>query len=263
MFTGKLTDAYYKANLGYRALDEVIDITELFREQDEYPETYFPKQSDLPCSCEMLLSEQGVLTEGIAIFDSEVDRSVISLLLKQSKQKLLFDNSSVHSIENGELGKLLHKFSNPVMESIRYVNYINEKTILMIANPDTQPHVQTRLWQVDLECFEKVLLTDNAYYEFARPPLILTPCGFDGVVVAYYSEVERFGFINHDSTPKFSVLRIYSDKYLEGGDLVEFNHDAGTIVDVTFDTGALIVITDPNRPGKYDQPLRYWQVSIG
>ncbi len=262
LFSGKFTDAYYKANLGYRTLDKIVDVTEVFNDSDEYPETYFPRESDLPVRCEMLLSEQGGLTEGRAIFASEEDKPVISLLLKQSKQKLLFNNSSIHTIENGEFGKLLHKFNNPVMESIHYANYINEKTILMIANPEGQPHIQTHLWQVDLQSFEKRLLSGDTYYAFSRPPLVLTPSGFDGVVVAYYSEVERFGFVNHDSAPKFSVLRIYSDKFPEGIDLVEFSHEAGTIVDVACEAGNLIVITDPNRPAKYDRALRHWKISI-
>lgn len=263
LFAGRFTKAYIEDQQGYLVIHESVAVKEKINKIDIYPEELdceFPKKSDLPSTHKMLLTPEGKVKEGNVVFDKDPNETVVTLKTSVSGDTLVFNKANVHQLENGQLGKLLHQFGEPQEALIHEVNYINSDTILMLSTPMLKSNLQVQLWQVSLHNFKKTLLSDDAYYEHKVAPLVLVPAGFDGVLVAYYSKTKRYGLLSNRNMPKHSTLRIYSEQYEEGADLIEFNYEAGTIIDIAFEKKMLVVTTNPNRQGESDKALRYWHV---
>ena len=155
LFDGQFIAAFYRQELGYRTINTDVKVQVIFQEKEIFPTAYSPISSSLPEAHNILLSPDGMLEEGIIFVDEDPRKAVILLQLGQSDNQLVFTKNTVYESDGIQLGMQLYQFEQPEMESIHYVNYINDETILMIANPNTQPHVQTKLWQVNLKSFEK------------------------------------------------------------------------------------------------------------
>lgn len=260
VYSGDGITSYYDEQLGHRVINNQYTVKEVLEIKEQFPSSDIPRKSDLPEAQKKLLTPSGELEEGLRVFDNDPNETVLTLNLGASKKQLLFKGNTVYQVQGSKLSEQLHSFTEANIDSIRYVNYLDKDTMLMVARATNKR--ETDLWQVDLNSYAMLHLSDESYYEFERPPLVFTPDGFDGVIAIYYSETERFGFINHFSTPKYSTLRIYSPKYPKGEDIVRYSHQAGTIIDVTFDGQALLITSDPNKPFHYDKPLRDWKLFI-
>jgi len=218
---------------------------------------------------ELMLTPAGVLTDDPQSFDNDGSHNVLPLTLANSNTnsytKFIFQGSTVYEQAGNRIGRTIHTFNKPTMQSIRYVSNINNGIILMAADPDTHSYVDTKLWQVDIQSFEKTLLSEKPYYTFELAPKVLSPEGYNGVIVIYYSGGISYGYGGDVSRPELSTVRLYSDTYPQGHDLVSFHYKAGTIIDVSVAGDKLIFTGDPSRPTSIDnheRPARFWQVTL-
>jgi len=264
VFIDKVTERKVNASNEILKQSEEVHIEELLNKQGQvisFKSTAFYRQ-DEP---ELMLTPTGELTEDPHSFDNDGSHNVLSLTVTGSKTQLIFQHSTIYEQLGNRLGKTIHTFNNPIMQSIRYVNSVNDGIILMAADPDTNNSVDTKLWQVNLDTFEKTLLSEQPYFTFEFPPKVLTPEGYNGVIVIYYSGVVSYGYGGDVSRPEVSTIRIYSDIYPQGYDLVSFHYKAGTIFDVKLAGDKLLFIGDPSRPSSienHERPARFWQVSM-
>ncbi|MDO6761492.1 hypothetical protein Q4566_14870 [Tamlana sp. 2_MG-2023] len=264
IFIDKLSIA--KVRLSNDILDHNpnIQIEELSNTDAQIITEFMPSDGDLPVAKEFLMTPEGELRDELHVFDDE-NRTVLVFKLKDTDTTLVFLDNTIHLQQDHKLGELIHTFKNPVMKSIWFVNYVNTDTILMIANPDTQKHVDTKLYQVNLKTFEKTLLSKNPYYCSNRPPKLLKPEGLDGSIAIYYSGTVSFGFGGHSSRPEISTVRIYNKQYLQGHDIASFTYKAGTITHAKIEGDKLILTGDPSRPitcDNYEKPARFWQITF-
>ncbi|MCP4325319.1 MAG: hypothetical protein GY787_26430 [Alteromonadales bacterium] len=219
--------------------------------------------SDLPVGIEMALTESGELKKSEHIYHQENEKSVLQLTLTKSQQQLLFVGNKVYLQSGDELGCLLHQFDE--FSHFSFVNYIDENTILLVASLSEFEYVENRLWQVNLKEFSKTLLSKNPYFTFCRPPKTISLADNSSVIVIYYSGNYAFGHGGHSSRAKQSIVRLYSKKHPQGGDLITINYKGGTVIDARIEDESIVLTADPSRPYTVDdreRPARFWKVSI-
>lgn len=267
VFLKQVTEVKSQWGADYEEVEQGITINELANDSGEVmdAEGILDKsilQSDLPVSIEMSLTADGKLKKSDGLFADEAEKSVLQLLMPQKNEQLIFMDNSVYIREGDGLGEKRWQFDE--FKDFRFVSYIDENTLLIIASMMDSQYVETQLWQINLQDLSKILLSSDPYYSFNRPPKVLRLVDSGAVLAIYYSGDYSFAYGGPASRPQKSTARIYSSKYPTGYDLVSINYKGGTVFDARLDQGKLVLSADPSRPYMVDdreRPARFWQVS--
>jgi len=249
-----------------RMKDVVIEnasfqVVEIEHSLPPLPYEYRPGSGDVPAAREILLTPAGELQEGRRVFDKDPNRTVRLLESTEGKPDKVFDGNDIFARKDGHLSERLHSFAEPSLQLLRYVGGINGDWFLLAGDPEGSPYANNKLWQVSHADYSRSLLTEDPYFTFDRPPRLFRPEGFAGTVLVYYTGSVDFGFGGDSSRPKHSVIRLFSEDYPSGHDIARFAFPAGTIVDIKYDNGALILYGDPSRPGSEKRlPPRLWRL---
>lgn len=262
IFVGWFTERSVRLTRACHLLADRVTLSELRHDLPPLPYEYRPGVGDRGDAREVLLTPEGRVEEGRRYADEDPNRTVWWLEAQPGCPERVFVDGDVYEVVNGALGRKLTTFSEPALQSVSYVGGVDQRWFLLCGNRLESAHVDNALWQVDQVSFHRRLLTDDPYFTFSRPPKLFKPEGFPGTVLIYYAGSVSYGFGGDCDRPKYSVLRVYTESYPEGIDLVRFGFKAGTLVDVDYREGALIVTGDPSRPL---QPVRraprLWRVS--
>ncbi|WP_078085907.1 hypothetical protein [Microbulbifer mangrovi] len=219
----------------------------------------------VPKATSLLLTPDGQLQSEETRFDGDPRRYVDELSGADSLAPWILFESRIYQRNGDTLGQEIADLSEAPFTGFGYVAGLNDEWFLVAGDVRGDKNRNSRLWQVSKKNFDVVLLEKNPYFTFSRPPKTFTPEGFDGVLVAVYRGVVSYGFGGDCSRPRYSILRAYTSTYPLGIDLARFSFRAGTIVDVAWQDGALVVTGDPSRPaaaGRDRIPPRVWRVGL-
>ncbi|WP_428821140.1 hypothetical protein [Microbulbifer sp. MCCC 1A16149] len=219
----------------------------------------------VPKATSLLLTPEGQLQPEESRFDGDPRQYVDELSGGDSQAPWILYESRIYQRNGDTLGREIADLSDAPFAGFGYVAGLSSEWFLVAGDVRGDKNRNSRLWQVSKKNFEIVLLEKNPYFTFSRPPKTFTPQGFDGVLVAVYSGVVSYGFGGDCSRPRYSILRAYTSTYPSGIDLARFSFRAGTIVDVDWQDGTLMVIGDPSRPaaaGRDRMPPRVWRVEL-
>jgi hypothetical protein len=241
--------------------DALFRVVEVEHSLPPLPYEYRPGSGDVPAAREILLTPAGELQEGRRVFDKDPNRTVRLLESTEGWPDKVFDGNDIFARSDGHLGERLHSFAEPSLQILRYVGGINDDWFLLAGDPEGSPYTNTKLWQVSRADYSRSLLAEDPYFTFDRPPRLFRPEGFAGTVLVYYTGSVDFGFGGDSSRPKHSVIRLFTEDYPSGHDVARFAFRAGTIVDIKYENGALILYGDPSRPGSEKRlPPRLWRL---
>src|SRR5690606_25441905 len=132
------------------------------------------------------------------------------------------------------LGEKLASFDNPPLGVLRHIGALNHQYFLLIGDHRESPYADAKLWLINHTTYEQTQLTEDPYYSFSRPPKVFKPDGLAGEVLVYYVGSISYGFGGDSDRPEYSVVRLFSNAYPQGIDLIKFAFKAGTIVDIEF-----------------------------
>jgi len=242
-------------------IDTTFYVTELKHANPPMPYEYKPNSGDAPAARNILITPTKDLIEGNVFHDDDSNRTVLLLDSLNGNPDKVFDGNSVFAKDNQHLGSQLYSFNEPALKTLRYVGGINNEWFLLEGDPESSPFPNKKLWQVSHATYARTLLTEEPYFTFSRPPRIFLPEGFIGVVLVYYTGSIDFGFGGDSSRPRDSIIRLYTEDYPSGHDIVHFSFRAGTIVDVKYVDDYLIFYGDPSRPSsKKRLSPRLWKL---
>ncbi|MES2823547.1 MAG: hypothetical protein V4732_08095 [Pseudomonadota bacterium] len=267
IFVAQITDIKVFFSKEITILIPGIAVKELEHGNKPLPATGY-NQTDsgaMPSAKTMLLTPDGQLVEGQRVYDDDPNVEVDYLEANGVNLPKIFLKNDIYAVDGDRLGRKLGEFSNPAFKVFRYAGALNEKYFLVVADAETATYVDDVLWQVRHEDFEKTIIESDPYYTFERVPKVFKPGGFDGTLLVIYSGDLSYGFGGDSSRPKFSILRAYTGKHPDGIDLVRLGFKAGTIVDIEWRDGSLILVCDPSRPSSTNKqrlPSRQWQVHL-
>jgi hypothetical protein len=244
-----------------------VSVKELTHGGEAAPYNPFEPQDSgaMPSTKKMLLTPDGKLVEGKRFLSEDPNIEVESLTTHSTISQIIFQDNDIYAVDGDRLGAKLGEFANPAFRYIGYAGALNEKYFLVHAVAVTEQYNRSTMWQVRYDNLEKTLIETDPYYAFVRVPKVFKPSGFDGTLLAVYSGSVDYGFGGDSSRPKYSVLRAYTSKHPDGIDLLRLGLKAGTLVDVEWSNGELILVCDPNRPSnanKKSLPSRRWQVHL-
>lgn len=265
LFVGQITDLNKSFSSEYEKLVEKIDVIEISNNEKALPYEYKPGTGDLPGSKEMVLLSGGKIEDTRRVFDNDPGKEVDVLIRTKELQSLVFKGNDVYQFDAFKLGKKIGSYFNPELKFVRHILPVNKSFVLVNGDRVGATYADPYLWQVNTITFDKIILAKDPYYSFERPPKVFMPHNFDGVVIVYYTGEYSYGFGGDSSRPKFSVVRVYTDEYPKGKDLVKFDFKAGTIVDVKWEDSSLILSGDPSKPGGEDKnrkPARVWKIKF-
>lgn len=241
--------------------DASFQVVEVEHSLPPLPYEYNPISGDVPAAREVLLTPTGKLQEGRRFFDTDPNRIVLLLESAEGRPDKVFDGNDIFAKKDDRLGERLYSFVEPSLQILRYVGGINGDWFLLAGDPDGSTYTNNQLWQASHESYARTLLTQDPYFTFDRPPRLFRPAGFGGTVLVYYTGSVDFGFGGDSSRPKHSVIRFFTENYPSGHDVARFAFRAGTIVDIKYENGALILYGDPSRPGSEKRlPPRLWRL---
>ena len=241
--------------------DASFHVVEVEHSLPPLPYEYKPSSGDVPAAREVLLTPTGELQEGRRVFDKDPNRIVRLLDSTEGQLDKVFDGNDIFAKKDERVGGRIHSFAEPSLQILRYVGGVNGDWFLVAGDPEGSPYTNTKLWQVSHADYSRSLLTEDPYFTFDRPPRLFRPEGFAGEVLVYYTGSVDFGFGGDSSRPKHSVIRLFTEDYPSGHDVARFAFRAGTIVDIKYENGALILYGDPSRPGAEKRlPPRLWKL---
>lgn len=275
IFVAEITDRKAKKDKDCHLLLEGVRVTELEHKMPPLDYEFRPGTGAMPPAAKALLSPENKIAEGQRFFDSDPSQPVLWLKTAGSLADKIFLKNDVYgvdeddavaegdSINEKQLGVKIASFDNPPLGVLRHIGALNHQYFLLIGDHHDSPYADAKLWLVDHTTYKQILLSEDPYYSFSRPPKIFKPEGLDGEVLVYYVGSLDWGFGGNSSRPQYSVVRLFSDAYPQGIDLVKFAFKAGTIVEVEFRDKALILTGDPTVPLTKDRlPPRLWQVDL-
>ncbi len=269
IFIGKITEFKLLTALESKALLNDITIREISNNEKPWPQMSRHERSqstgDLKPAKEMVVFDNGQLTSERRAYDSSPGKEVFVLHDEQNNPQLIFRRNKVFKVKDGQRGDLLGYFSDPKVTFVRHVSALDEKYFLLIGDPSTVKYPYSYLWQVDKANLKKTKIAEDLYFVFEKPPMIFKPKGFEGIIVIYYTGSVDYGFGGDSSRPEFSHIRIYNDQFTNGTDIAKFGFKAGTIVDVKWSNGALILTGDPSRPLSAEmkpKQARVWEIKF-
>jgi hypothetical protein len=248
-------------------LNAGVSVKELAHGGEAAPYNPFEPQDSgaMPSTKRVLLTPDGKLLEVKRYLSEDPNIEVESLTTHSTIPQIIFKDNDIYAVDDDRLGAKIGEFSNPAFRYIGYAGALNEKYFLVHAVAVTEQYNRSKMWQVRYDNFEKTLIEQDPYYAFVRVPKVFKPNGFDGTLLAVYSGSVDYGYGGDSSRPKYSVLRAYTSKHPDGIELLRLGLKAGTLVDVEWSGGDLILICDPSRPSnanKKSLPLRRWQVHL-
>src|SRR5690606_17245399 len=280
-FIADITERKVKKGKTHHLLAEGIQVSELEHKMPPLEYEYRPGTGAMPPAAEALLSSENKISEGERFYDSDPNISVLWLKAVGDLPDKIFRKNDVYGIgeaganavegDDGKdeiierpLGKKLASFDNPPLGVLRHIGALNHQYFLLIGDHRDSPYPDDKLWLIDHTTFEQTQLSEDPYYSFSRPPKVFKPAGLDGEVLVYYVGSFDYGFGGDCSRPQYSVVRLFSSTHPQGIDLVKFAFKAGTIVDIEFKDGALILTGDPSRPRTNANrlPPRLWKVGF-
>lgn len=264
IFDSQITEVKVLCDKAVLPLAPGVSVTEVPHRRAPLEWEYYPEAGSVPAAEEWLLTPEGQLEQDERVFDDDPRRSVEVLPgIGDEVSKVLYDGR-IFAREGNRPGRELADFSDGPFSGFRYVGGINRDWFLVAGDPIEQPYGNTALWQVSHKDYRYTLLDTNVYFTHDRPPKTFSPAGFDGVLVAIYESCASYGFGGFCSAPRYSILRAYTPGSPDGIDLVRLSLKAGTIVDVEWQGGTLLVMADPSRPPSTQRslPPRLWSVSL-
>jgi len=207
---------------------------------------------------------------------------------KYSEQNSTLTNpiakNEIFYINKNKLGEKHGALTNPDAASIDSVYKMEQGYFMMIADREKPFFRSPKLWSVNFDTLETTLISDNLYPESKRPVMCLryiysgdralpsSSPTFDKSAPSlsfgvYYTGFVRHGWHGDNGHPKKSIIRVYSDLFPDGKDIIEFSFNAGTIVKIDIDTrnpNRLNVMTDASLPGVTgERPVyvREWKIT--
>lgn len=262
IFVGWFTERSLRLMRPYDLLADGVSVAEAEHDLSPLPYEFQPPNGDTETAMEVLLTPEGMIEEGRRYFDEDPNRTVWWLQAQPGGRDRVFVDGDVHEMVDGALGHKLTRFSEPALKSVSYVCGVDQRWFLLCGNRLDSAHVDNVLWQVDQATYQRHLLTKDPYFTFSRPPRLFRPDGFPGTVLVYYEGSVSYGFGGDCSRPRYSILRVFTESRPAGIDLARFSFKAGTLVDVEYRNGELIVTGDPSRPGEPERRApRVWRVS--
>lgn len=261
IFVDKLAEISVRWMKDFVLEDSSFGVVEQELDLPPIPYEFEPGSGDVSAAREILLTPENGLVEGERAYDSDPNRTVYLLESSDGNPDKVFHRNDVYAVGGERLGGLIYSFVGPSLQTLRYVGGLNQKWFLLEGDPEGSQFSDSKLWQVSHSDYSRKLLSDDPYFTFSRPPRIFRPAGFPGYVLVYYVDSVDYGFGGDCSRPKYSVVRLYSEQYSYGHDVVRFSFRAGTIVDVKYQGGALTLYGDPSRPGSSERrPPRVWKL---
>ncbi|WP_226661141.1 hypothetical protein [Microbulbifer aggregans] len=264
IFDSQITELKVLCDRAVVPLVPGVSVTEVPHQRPPLEREYFPGAGSVPAAEEWLLTPEGQLERGERVFDEDPRRPVDVLVgIGGEKSKVLYDGR-IFERDGDSPGRELADFSGGPFSGFRHVGGINREWFLVAGDPIEQPYGNTALWQVSHRDYRYTLLNSNVYFTHDRPPKTFSPAGFDGVLVAIYASCASYGFGGYSSAPRYSILRAYTPGNPDGVDLVRLSLKAGTIVDVEWQDGTLLVTADPSRPRSPHRslPPRLWSIML-
>ena len=270
VFIADITERKVKKGKTHHLLTEGIQVSELEHKMPPLEYEYRPGTGAMPPAAEALLSPENKISEGERFFDSDPNISVLWLKAAGDLPDKIFLKNDVYGInetdglDDKQLGKKLASFDNPPLGVLRHIGALNHQYFLLIGDHRDSPYADAQLWLINHTTHEQTKLTDDPYYSFSRPPKVFKPEGLNGEVLVYYVGSIAYGFGGDCCRPQYSVVRLFSSTRPQGIDLIKFAFKAGTIVEVDFKDGALVLTGDPSRPRTDEDrlPPRLWQVNL-
>src|SRR5690554_2334021 len=251
-------------------LTDGVRVRELEHQMPPLEWEYRPGSGAMPVAAETLLSPENTIAEGERSYDDDPNVSVLWLKSVGDLPDKIFLKNDVYGvtvndeIDSTHLGEKLASFENPPLGVLRHIGALNHQYFLLIGDHRESPHADAQLWLINHTTHEQTKLTDDPYYSFSRPPNVFKPEGLNGEVLVYYVGSIAYGFGGDCCRPQYSVVRLFSSTRPQGIDLIKFAFKAGTIVEVDFKDGALVLTGDPSRPRTDEDrlPPRLWQVNL-
>lgn len=263
VFNSDISEFKSKFNNEYEMYVNDLEVVEISNNEKALPYEFNSDTGEIEGSSQKTLSDDGAIADVIRFFSGDPEKSVEVLLREGNSSSLVFKKNEVYEFDGYKLGSKVGEFSNPALDLIRHVMPVNEKYVLVNGDRINAPYADPYLWQVEVKTLKKEILTEDPFFSHSRPPKIFIPDGYNGVVIVYYVGSYSFGYGGGSSVPKFSVIRVYNNKYHEGKDIAKFAYKAGTIVDARWEKDALILTGDPSKPdGKKSarRPARVWKI---
>lgn len=261
IFVDKLAEMSVRRMKNFVLEDSSFGVVEQELDLPPLPYEIEPDSGDVPAAREILLTPENKLLDGRRVYDSDPNRTVSLLESADGNPDKVFDRNDVYAVDGKRLGGLIHSFVGPSLQTLRYVGGLSQKLFLLEGDPEGSQFSDSKLWQVSHSDYSRELLSEDPYFTFYRPPRIFRPAGFPGCVLVYYVDSVDYGFGGDCSRPKYSVVRLYTENYPHGHDVVRFSFRAGTIVEVKYQGGALVLYGDPSRPGSSERrPPRVWRL---
>jgi len=259
----------------YEPLAPNIEIDEISENENPLPENILNPESDtgdVSAAERMLILDDGLTIRDKNKFEFDPDNEVTVLKRNQNLNSFIFKDHKVFKFDDYKIGNKVGELSDPPLGLIRSVLPINENRILIAADLADSRYPDTHLWQVSTDTFEQKEIAKDIYFIHKRPSKVFMsdpnndPTKNQEIIVIYYTGEERFfSYGGGETKPKHSVVRVYNNQYPEGQDLVEFNYKAGTILDVKWQNGSLILFGDPSPPrsaaSKPRLPARVWKLT--
>jgi len=274
IFHSKITEHKVLQDTDYIIATPDIEVKEIFRAKAPYfypcAENYgqMSPVSDLAFSEKILITPTNqIIRDESRIFDDDPARDALMLELPNG-EILIFIKQQLYQSDGKRIGSLMHSFTGSALGEVKYVNVINQTTLILTASASEPDSYETLLFQFDLTNFSLIAILKQANFcpaNTRHPAKTITPAGFDGVLFVGYCGNRSYAFGGDSSRPKQSVLRLYSKFYPLGIELIQLSLNAGIIVEVTFADGILTIIGDPSRPTQidnYQRDARYWQLDI-
>lgn len=261
VFIAKITDIKKSFDSEYEAKLDGIEIVEISDNESVMETEFNPGTGDIDGSKVMVFTTEGILEDRRRWFDDDPGREVEVVVRDQELKSLVFKENGIYEIGSKNLAKKIGSYSNPELSLVRQP--VNKNIMLVNGDRVEAQYADPWLWQLDLNTFEKFLLTKDPYYSHSRPPKIFINKNTGEKIVIYYTGDYSFGFGGHSSRPKNSVVRIYNKQFPEGNDLASFAFKAGTIVNVDWYDNDIILTGDPSKPtgSKKDRmPARKWKL---
>lgn len=264
-FVAQITEWKVLREKDYVVLLDGVTVEEVEHNLPSREHEWKPDAGDIAAARRVLLAPDNALEEGQGVFDKEPNREVLQLDATGELPTKIFIDQTLYTRDGDNLGGELAEFKDAPFERPRYIGGINSEWFLLAAALKEFQHVETRLWQVNHSTLQMEMIEENPYYTFERPPRTFSPEGFPGVIVAIYQGNVSYGFGGHSSRPAHTVLRAYTPRFPGGVNLARFAFRAGTVVDVEWREGALLVTGDPSRPAAAEKvrlPPRIWKVRL-
>jgi len=265
IFRDQITASKLKLSQEVVSLLDGIQVAEISDNEQPLPYEYQPGTGDVAAADEMLLFEDGMIEPGRRVYDNDPRKQVHVLSGNQASQSLVFKGNDVYRFVNNRLGDHIGTISSPALRSVSHVTVVTDNALLLAGYLASVPHADVRLYQINLPDWRQEEIAVDPYYTFSRPPKIFKPDGFDGVVVVYYTGEYSFAYGGDSSRPKYSVIRVYNKAFSEGRDVVKLGFKAGTVVNMSWQNGALILRADPSLPAMMNKPrmpARVWRVIL-